>query len=442
MLRAAFAVVVTLTLVAPLAADDWPQWMGPQRDNVWRESGLLDKFPEGGPRVVWRKPASYGYAGPAVANGRVYLTDFVTTSDLNVDNFARAEFPGTERVLCLDERTGETVWKHEYPATYTMSYPAGPRATPLVADGKVYALGGEGQLTCLDAATGNVVWAKNFHTDYNAPTPLWGFASHPLLDGNRLICIVGGEGSHAVAFNKDTGEEIWRAVTAADQGYSPPTIVEAGGARQLILAHPQAIEAINPETGASLWPEAVPFRAENGAIIMSPVHAAGGLFVGGYNNASLFLKLASDKPGVEVAWANKNKDAISPINVQPFAVDGIMYGFDQSGGLRAIDLAAGKSLWETSQPVSERPQPSGSAFLVREGDRFWLFTENGDLVIAKLTPAGYEELDRAKVIEPTGAAHGRDVVWSMPAFANRRAYIRNGKEIICVDLAAPAGASP
>jgi outer membrane protein assembly factor BamB len=440
MLRAALCLAVTFTLVASSAADDWPQWMGPQRDNVWRETGVIDAFPADGPPVAWRTPVAYGYAGPAVANGRVYITDFATDADLNVDNFARAEFAGTERIQCLDEKTGEVLWKHEYPATYTMSYPAGPRATPLVADGKVYVLGGEGQLTCLDAEKGDVVWSKNFRTDYNASTPLWGFANHPLLDGDRLICVVGGEGTHAVAFNKGTGEELWRVAGSKEQGYSPPTIIEAGGVRQLILAQPEALAAVNPVTGAELW--SVPYRAENGAIICSPVHAADGLFIGGFNNQSLFVKLAGDKAGADVAWGNKGKDAVSPINVQPIAVEGIMYGVDQTGNLRAIDLAAGKALWETTQPLGRRPLPSGTAFLLRQGDRFWLFTEAGELVIARLTPEGYEEIDRAKVIEPTGAAHGRDVVWSMPAFANRRAYVRNDKEIICVDLAVPQQASP
>jgi outer membrane protein assembly factor BamB len=419
-------------------ADDWPQWMGPQRDNVWRESGVIEKFPEGSPRILWRTPVNYGYAGPAVAAGRIYLTDFVTEADLNVDNFARAEFPGEERVLCLDEKTGEVLWTHKYPTTYTMSYPYGPRATPLVADGKVYALGGEGQLTCLEAATGDVVWAKNFRNDYDAPSPLWGFAGHPLLDGNRLICIVGGEGTHAVAFNKDTGEEIWRALTSPEQGYSPPTIIDVAGKRQLILATPSFITALNPETGEQIWPEPVPYKADNGGLIMSPVRHFDLLFVGGFNNQSVALKLPVDGKSPEVAWHSKGKNAISPINVQPHVVDGIMYGFDQSGMLRAIDLAAGIALWETGQPLGRRPLPSGTAFLVRHDDKFWMFTEAGELVIARLTPDGFEELDRAKVIEPTGAAHGRNVVWSMPAFANRRAYIRNGKEIICVDLAADA----
>ncbi len=118
-------------------------------------------------------------------------------------------------MLCLDEATGNVLWKHEYPVTYSISYPAGPRCTPVVNNGKVYALGAEGNLTCLEAASGDVVWSKDFHKDYNAKTAVWGYASHPLVDGENLICVVGGEGSHAVAFNKNTGEEVWRALSVA-----------------------------------------------------------------------------------------------------------------------------------------------------------------------------------------------------------------------------------
>ncbi len=126
-------------------------------------------------------------------------------------------------------------------------------------------------------------------------------------------------------------------------------------------------------------------------------------------------------------WRDRGVDAISPVNVQPFAEDGVLYGFDQKGVMRAIELASGKKLWETSQPVSERPANSGTAFIVRHKDRHWMFVDTGDLVIGRITREGFEEIDRASVIKPTNNAFGRDVVWSMPAFANRRAYIRNDR---------------
>src|SRR5919204_3817134 len=228
-MRMLFAV---LLFPLPALADDWPQWLGPQRDAVWRETGILDKFPEGGPKALWRTPVKVGYAGPAVAGGKVYLMDFETDKAIPKDSFNRGELPGNERVLCLDAATGKPVWEHKYPARYTISYPNGPRCTPTVQGGKVYTLGAEGNLHCLDAASGAVAWSKDFKKDYGAKTPMWGFCGHPLVDGQKLVCIVGGEGSLAVAFDKDTGKEIWRSLSAKETGYSVPTLIEAGGKRQ------------------------------------------------------------------------------------------------------------------------------------------------------------------------------------------------------------------
>jgi len=441
-MRVVTSMLLLLALAVVARADDWPQWMGPQRDNVWRETKVLERFPEGGPPVVWRTPIAGGYAGPAVAAGKVFVTDYVTSDDVKVDNFERNEFTGTERVLCLDEATGDVLWKHEYPVRYTISYPSGPRCTPNVADGKVYTLGAEGHLFCFDVETGKILWSKDFQADYGAKTDLWGYASHPLIDGQKLICIVGGEGSHVVAFDKDSGEEIWKAITAESQGYSPPTIIEAAGVRQLILCRPDAVTSVAPETGEVYW--SVPYEATNGSIIMSPVLSGDLMYVGGYSNKNLLLRLDTEKPAAQVVWSNLARQAISPINVQPFLEHSVIYGFDQNGYLYGVDLATGERIWDSGKPLNaeRRPPGSGTAFIVKHGERFMLFNELGELLIAMLSPAGYVELDRAKVIEPSNLAFGRDVVWSNPAYANRRAYIRNDNEIICVDLAAqpqPAG---
>jgi outer membrane protein assembly factor BamB len=432
-LRIATALLFTAAFAAVSLADDWPQWMGPTRDNVWRETGLIEKFPEGGPKIVWRAPVAGGYAGPAVAGGKLFVTDYVTQDDVKVENFERKESTGTERVHCLDAATGDTLWMHEYPVKYTISYPSGPRCTPNVDNGKVYTLGAEGNLICFDIESGDVVWQKDLVKEYNTKTALWGYASHPLIDGDKLICLVGGEGTHAVAFDKNTGSEIWRALTSKEQGYSPPTIIESGGVRQLILLRPNAVTAVDPETGSDYW--SLPYEATNGSVIMSPVTSDKHMFVGGYANKNMLLELDENKPGAELVWRDKAKHAISPINTQPFVSDGVMYGCDQDGKLYGIELPSGKRLWETTEPISKRPAAAGTAFILRQADRYWLFNDSGDLIIANLTPEGYEELDRVHLIEPTNIAYGRDVVWCMPAFANRRMYVRNDKECICVELA-------
>jgi outer membrane protein assembly factor BamB len=436
-LRCIVSFISVLVFASHVEADDWPQWMGPKRDNVWREEGLLEKFPERGPRIVWRVPVAGGYAGPAVAGGRVFVTDYVTDDNVKVDNFDRNEFSGIERMLCLDEATGEEKWKHQYPVKYTISYPAGPRCTPNIDGDKVYTLGAEGNLICFDAESGDIVWQKDLPKEFNTKTALWGYASHPLIDGDKLICLVGGESTLAVAFNKHTGEPIWQALTSPEQGYSPPTIIEAAGERQLILVRVNAVTSVDPETGIEHWSQ--PYEATNGSIIMSPVRSENYVFVGGFNNKNLLLELNTKKPDAQTLWRDKGQHGISPINVQPHVVGNMMYGVDGNGRLYGVELPSGKRVWDTPKPISERPAGSGTAFIVREGesgDRYWLFNDSGDIIIANLTPAGYEEIDRAHVIGPTNIAFGRDVVWCMPAFANKRMHVRNDEEIICVDLAA------
>jgi len=427
-------------LTAPVVArgDDWPQWMGPKRDNVWRETGIVEKFPQGGPKVLWRTPVAGGYAGPAVSNGKVYVTDRVLAKGAvnPADPFdTKAKVNSSERVLCLDAKTGKEVWKKEYECPYQISYPAGPRCTPVVHEGKVYTLGAMGHFMCFEADTGKLIWEKNFVKDYKAKPALWGWAAHPLIDGKKIVTLVGGEGSHVVAFDKDTGKELWKAGNMPEQGYSPVMITEAGGKRQMIVAAPKAVYSLNPETGEQYW--TTPYSPNDfGYAVMTPVRVGDHLFVAGYPARNLLVKLTADKPGIEVVFNNKKKTALYPGSVQPFLLDGLLYGYDDSGMMYAVELPSGNRVWEDAGPVGgDKPKGSETAFMVKNADRFFFFAETGDLVIGKLTPKGYEEIDRAKVIDPTNAAFGRKVVWCAPAYADKKAVIRNDKEIICVDLA-------
>ncbi|HEY3964969.1 MAG TPA: PQQ-binding-like beta-propeller repeat protein [Planctomycetaceae bacterium] len=415
-------------------ADDWPQWMGPKRDNVWRETGLLDSLPKE-PKIVWRAPVAGGYSGPAVAGDKVYVTDFVTKDDVKVDNFGKKAFPGVERILCLNEKTGRELWTKQFPETYSISYPAGPRSTPIVDEDKVYFQGAEGTISCLNAISGDVIWSKSLKEAYKTKATLWGYSSQPLIDGHKLIIIAGGEGSHCVALNKNSGDEIWRTGTATEQGYCPPLIIQQAGVRQLVLCNPDAIYAVDPETGKELWSQE--YKADNGAIIMTPLHWGNYLFVGGYNNKNIMIELASDKPGAKTLWRDQLKKGVAPINVQPIVVDGKGYGVDQAGDLRCFDIPSGEILWTTPKPLGDRKVNSGTVFLVRAGttDKFWMFAESGGLIIGQLTPKGFTELSRMHVIEATNNAFGRAVVWCAPAFAHKRMYVRNDKELVCVDLA-------
>jgi outer membrane protein assembly factor BamB len=201
----------------------------------------------------------------------------------------------------------------------------------------------------------------------------------------------------------------------------------------MVVFGTKAVYAVDPETGKEYWN--TPYTADNGCVIMTPVRAGDHLYVGGYNHKNLLLKLTADKPGVEVVFKDKRGVGVSPVNVQPFLQDGVLYGYDDDGTLYAVELPSGKRLWEGDGPIPGRPSGSETAFIVKNGDRYFFFAETGHLVIGKLTPQGYDEIDRAKLLEPTGAAMGRKVVWCAPAYAGKQMFVRNDKEIICVDLA-------
>ncbi|MCA9270257.1 MAG: PQQ-like beta-propeller repeat protein, partial [Planctomycetales bacterium] len=255
--RLAFPWIVTvpfLLAAAGAVADDWPQWAGPHRDSVWRETGVVKEFPQDGLPIVWRSPVGLGYAGPAVAAGRAFVMDY-SPSEGEVSNnpTARARLQGKERVLCFSAKDGKPLWQHEYDCAYEISYPSGPRCTPTVVGDRVYTLGAQGRLSCLDAADGRVVWAKELTEEYKTKTPIWGYASHPLVAGDLLISLVGGEGSVAVAFDKQTGREVWRALSGADPGYCPPTLIEHAGVQQLLIWTPESVNSLDPQTGKVHW---------------------------------------------------------------------------------------------------------------------------------------------------------------------------------------------
>jgi len=433
-------------------AADWPQWMGPNRDSVWPEEGVLKTFPKDGlkSRIVWRTPIAAGYAGPAVVGDLVYVTDRVLSEGAvnPTDPFdTTKKIASSERVLCLDAKSGKRIWKHEYDCPYQISYPGGPRCTPTVSGGKVYTLGAMGDLFCFDAATGKVLWEKNLPKAYKTPVPMWGFCGHPLVYKNLLICLVGGEGSVAVAFDKDTGDEKWEALTAKEPGYSPPTLITSGGKDQLVIWHSQAINGLDPVTGKVFW--SVPLEPMFKMSIVAPRQAGDRLFAAGIGGVGVVLKLEGEK--VTPIWQEasaKGKEMVPkarglyPVNATPFIDKGVIYGVDQPGMFRAVELETGKRLWFTHKPVIGKEEEedfkgsrSGTAFVVKNGDRYFIFAETGDLIIAKLSAEKYDEVSRAKVLDPTASTSGRKVVWSHPAFAGKCVFVRNDAEIVCVSLA-------
>jgi outer membrane protein assembly factor BamB len=437
------ALIVTLVLAVPASAADWPQWLGPNRDGVWKEDGILDKFPDGGPKVLWRKPINPGYTGPSVSGGKVFVMDRIRKEP--AADAPRGTTPGTERVVCLDLKTGEPVWTHEYERVYQkVDRPMGPRTTPTVDGDRVYTLGAMGDLYCLDAKTGKPVWQKYLPDDYKTKPPVWGYSAHVLVHDGLVIALVGGEGKAVVAFDKATGQEKWTALTTSDVGYSAPVIAEAGGTKQLIVWLSDQLAGLNPKTGEVYWKHPHPEKGKKqmtpAVSIVTPKVVGDMVVVTSAYDGALAVKLATDKPTAEVFWRAadtfpKTPEKLPVLMTSLIAKGDHLYGLAaNTGAVVCAEAATGKEVWASNQ-LFGKDALFGSAFWVENGDRVFCFTDAGDLVILKLTPTKYEELGRAHVLDPIGADRGRKVIWSHPAFAEKRMIVRNEKEIVCVSLA-------
>ena len=440
-----------------LRAEDWPEWRGKGRRGVWAEDGILQRFPEGGLKFKWKAPVRGGYSGPAVSNGRVYLTDYRQKAGTTT-------MEGIERLLCLDESSGEVLWAHEWEVSYSRlmaSYAYGPRATPTVdLDGeseRVYVVGATGLLRCLDARSGELLWEKDFAQDYGTRVPTWGVTSAPLIDGPRLIAIVGGRpDAEVVAFDKRSGAEVWRALSPGNEmGYGQPVLIEAGGVRQLIVWHPQALSSLDPETGRPFWEQ--PYQAPMGLTVATPVRSGPFLFVSQFYGGSLMMKLESGRPAAELLWQRKGSsemadktDSLHALISTPVIEQGHIYGVCSYGQLRCLLAGNGDRLWESLEMIELSRW--AAAFIVRQGDRYFINNDRGELIIARFDPQGYHEVDRTSLIEPTSytawgsrpghpKANDRIVNWSHPAYANRHIFARNDKELICASLEAKSEAS-
>jgi outer membrane protein assembly factor BamB len=430
--------IVTLIVLATstLRAEDWPQWYGPNRDGIIREKNLVREFPASGLKVLWRQPIAGGYSGPSIADGKVVVSDYEKeTGDASNDPGGRRQLSGRERVLCFDAVTGKKLWEYAYECQYNISYPAGPRCNPTISQGSVLALGAEGDLVCLNLKDGSLIWKKSLRDAYKAETPIWGYSAHPLVVEDSVITLAGGEGSIVVALDLKTGNEKWKALSATEIGYCPPQLVERQGTQELLIWTADELCGLDPNSGKVYWQ--VPLQPRYGMSIAAPQISGDKLFACGIGDTAAMYRLGAPKTAPELLWKGKPKMAMYCANSTPVFVDNMIYGADcQVGAMLAVKANDGSRAWETFAPTTGKPGRAshGTVFINRYEDRYYLFTETGDFVIAKLTPAAYTEIGRTHLLEPTGECFGRNVVWSYPAFANGKLYVRNDKEILCVDL--------
>ena len=439
------AVTLCVLLLAGLlsarsSADDWPQWRGPTRDGVWRETGIRSTFGSDSLPRRWTAPISSGYSGPTVADGRVFVSDYVK------------EPRESERIHCFAWRTGDKLWSHTYDCQYRdFKYQAGPRTSVLIDKGpsrtarssagpaRAFSLGATGHLVCLDAATGTLVWQKDLNTENEIRMPDWGISASPIIEDDLLIAQIGGKDACLVALDKTNGEERWKSLPD-EASYSAPIVIDQAQKRMLVCWTAERLVGLEPRTGTLLWE--FPFRYEKWPIaIADPVRHGDFLLLSESHKGSLLLRLLADRPTVEKVWhqrgeGNRSTEALHCLQSTPLVSGAHLYGIDNQGVLRCLDLETGRQVWQDETAVPRSRWATGH--LVKNGDLTWIFNERGELLTGRLSPTGFTELSRAKLIEPTTMQLPRrgGVTWSHPAFAYRHVFARNDRELVCADLSA------
>ena len=373
--------VALLILLLAQDGQDWPQWRGARRDGVWRETGITEKLPAERIPLRWTVPLGGGYTGPTVAAGKVYVMD-------------RPPDREVERILCLDWTSGATLWEITYGCVYEgFAYTAGPRASVTVHEGKAYALGAAGDLHCADAATGKVLWKRDLRKEYRIRMPNWGISAHPIIEGELLITQIGGEGEACViALDRKTGVERWKAFP--DQAsYSPPIAFDHAGRRVVAMALGFRLVAFAPTDGTLLWSHEQP-KSSWPISIPAPVVQGDLMFFSSAHSGSVLFRLAPDRAAVNVIWASsgrgRNQDTLTPVIPDPLVMNDLVFGVQTNGELRCLDLMTGKQRWESTEAMPKAWH--ATMHLVRSGetgDRAWIFNEQGELILARLTAEGY-----------------------------------------------------
>ena len=419
----------------PTQADDWPEYRGPDRAGLWNAEGLVDSFAGKQPPQVWSTPVGAGYSGPTVAGDSVYV----------MDRGAPGSSKEVERIVCVDRATGKQRWVHEYECVYRdVGYAYGPRASVTVRDGKAWALGTMGHLHCLDAKTGAVIWSHDLASKFDIDLPIWGLTCSPLVEADVVVVQIGAKEDAAcvVGFHKDTGTEAWRAFDDK-ASYVSPIMIEQAGKRVLVAWTGFRIAGMDATTGDVLWevptkPNKMPINVPGPAVSDDGKH----LFLSVFYDGSRLIELDQKKIAAKELWhrqgtSERRTDALHSMISPPYIHGDHIYGIDSYGQMRCLELASGDRVWENLEAV---PQGRwGTAFMVRNttDKRTWMLNERGEVVVANLTPQGYKEIDRVKIIDPTTELKQRPegtVIWSHPAFADTQIFARNDRELICVEL--------
>lgn len=383
------------------ATEEWPQYRGVNRDGVSAEKGVLTSWPQAGPKALWRTAVGDGYSGIAVARGRVFTMD------------ARDQ---DEFIVCMDAASGKEVWRVRIDSTFMNDQGNGPRSTPTVDGNLTFALSGQGTLYAAQAGDGKKVWSHNLVNEYATKIPNWGFSSSPLVEGDLLILPAGSGNSNAVlAFDKKTGALIWKSQTD-EPGYSSPIAITVNGIRQIIVLSGTMLFSLSPADGKLYWK--YPWKTDYFVNAAVPIFIAPDkIFIStGYSSGAALLRINASKTGVTVQELWLSKGLKNHFNSSVLHA-GHIYGFDNAI-LKCIDAATGEEKWKKSG--------FGKGSLLLADGHLLVLSERGLLVLVEATPSEYKEKASAEVL--------KGKCWTMPTLAGGKLYLRNQKELVCLDV--------
>jgi outer membrane protein assembly factor BamB len=386
--------------VSVCQADDWPQWRGPNRDGISRETGLLGSWPAGGPKLVWKAAGlSEGYSAIAVVGGRIY-----TQGQRGDDQF----------VMAYDAAAGKKIWETRAGRAFRERRGHGPRGTPTVEGERLYALSADGTLVCLETATGKKIWEQNIVEKFHGEVPHWGISESPLIDGEKLIVTPGGSGASIVALNKADGKLIWKS-PGDRAAYSSPIVVNSGGVKQYVTLTSNAAVGVSAATGEQLWRYAQ--VANNVANVATPIFANDHVFVStDYGTGCALLRLAPKTGKASEVYFNRE---MRNHHASSILIGKHLYGFS-SQILTAMDMMTGNVAW--------RDRSVGKGNMTYADGHFYVMSERGDVALVEATPEAYKEKGRFSI--PQGSFN----TWTPPVVANGRLYLREQDNLYCFDV--------
>jgi outer membrane protein assembly factor BamB len=392
----------TLACCAPAFAADWPQWRGPHRDGISSESGLLESWPAGGPRHVWKTQGlGDGYSSFAVVGDRLYT---------------QGQQGSQEFVLAFDTNTGKQLWKIPNGRAYQESRGNGPRGTPTTNGDRLYALAADGTLICLDAASGQRIWGLNLIDKFGGRVPTWGISESPLIDGDRVIVTPGGPGASVVALDKLKGDLLWKS-QSDPAGYSSPIAFDAGGSRKVVVFTAHGAIALDMKNGEFQWRyDKVSNRTAN---IATPIVHDGYVFLSSdYGTGCALLKLTAGAKAVGASEVYFNRDMRNHYTTSVLVGD-YLYGFS-SGILTAMKFLTGEVAW--------RDRSVGKGNVIYAEGNLYAFGEDGAVGLIQATPQGYKEKSRFEIRK------GSYPTWTPPVIANGRLYLRDQDNLYCYNI--------